>query len=312
MTPVSYIQFFVCRSGGDAAPGLHFKLRWGYCDMTGAALQGLPDSGAELIAEQFVRARLAGQSLPQFPGKAPTNLDDAYRVQEAAIARFPDAVVGWKVARIGAAFAQQFPEERLVGPVFQCNLHRASVGRIVDFPIFEGGFAAVEAEIVLCVNDAAPANKKDWSIDEAAELVRSFHLGVEVAGSPLATLNEIGPGAVIADVGNNWGVVVGASVGEWRSIEEIIALSFIDDGFVGRGTAFIRQGALGALAFALNKCAERGRPLRAGDMISTGAITGVHDICVGQQSRHVFEGCGEIECRGIRAGRYLSTPHADL
>jgi 2-keto-4-pentenoate hydratase len=274
--------------------------------MNSAALQGAAGNGTELIAEQFVRARLAGQSLPQFPGKVPTTLAEAYRCQELAIDRFPDAIVGWKVARIGAAFAQQFPEERLIGPVFQRNLHWARVGQIVDFPIFEGGFAAVEAEIVLRVNEDAPPNKTDWSIDEAAELVRSFHLGVEAAGSPLATLNDLGPGAVISDFGNNWGVVAGAAVGEWRSIEEIIALSFIDDGLVGRGTAFIRQGALGALAFALNKCAQRGRPLRAGDMISTGAITGVHDIRIGQQSRHVFEGCGEIECRGVRAVRYLS------
>lgn len=274
--------------------------------MNNAALQGLPGNGTELIAEQFVRARLAGQSLPQFPGKVPSTLADAYRCQEAAIERFPDDIVGWKVARIGAAFVQQFPEERLVGPVFQRNLQWARVGQIVDFPIFDGGFAAVEAEIALRVKEDAPANKKDWTIDEAAELVGGFHLGVEIAGSPLATLNEIGPGAVISDVGNNWGVVAGTSVGEWRSIEEIIALSFIDDGFVGRGTAFIRQGALGGLAFALNKCAERGRPLRAGAMISTGAITGVHEIRIGQQSRHVFEGCGELECRGVRAGQYLA------
>jgi 2-keto-4-pentenoate hydratase len=306
MTPVSYIQLFrrVAVVKRPLATGKS-SIERGYCDMNSAALQELPGDGIELIAEQFVRARLAGQSLPQFPGTVPTTLADAYRCQEAAIARFPDDIVGWKVARIGAAFAQQFPEERLVGPVFRRNLQVARAGQIIDFPVFEGGFAAVEAEIVLRVNEDAPANKKDWSIDEAAELVRSFHLGVEVAGSPLATLNEIGPGAVISDFGNNWGVVVGSAVGEWRSIDEIVALSFIDDGFVGRGTAFARQGALGALAFALNKCAEGGRPLRAGDVISTGAITGVHDIRAGQQSRHVFEGCGEIECRGIRAGRYL-------
>jgi 2-keto-4-pentenoate hydratase len=272
--------------------------------MTGAVLQDMPSSDVEMIAEQFVRARLAGQSLPQYPGKVPNTLADAYRCQDYAIDRWPDAVVGWKVARIGAAWSKQYPEERLVGPVFQRNLHWARSGDVVDFPVFESGFAAVEAEIVLRVNEDAPAHKKAWSIDEAAELVRSFHLGVETAGSPLATLNDHGPGAIISDFGNNWGVVVGASVGEWRSIEEIIALTFIDEALCGRGTAFIRQGALGALAFALGKCAERGRPLRAGDVISTGAITGVHDIKIGQQSRHVFEGCGAIECRAVRGGKY--------
>lgn len=267
--------------------------------MSSAVLQGVSGNNLEMIAEQFVRARLAGQSFPQYPGTVPATLADAYGVQEQAIKQFPDEIVGWKVARIGAQWSKQYPEERLVGPVFARNLYSARSGEVVDFPVFQGGFAAVEAEIVLRVSEDAPANKINWTIDEAAELVRSFHLGVETAGSPLATLNDLGPGAVIGDLGNNWGVIVGAMVGEWRSIQEIVALTFIEDALCGRGTAFIRQGALGALAFALNKCAERGRPLRSGDVISTGAITGVHDIKVGQQSRLVFEGCGEIECRAV-------------
>ncbi len=94
--------------------------------MSSAVLYEVPDNGAEMIAEQFVRARLAGQSLPQYPGTVPTTLADAYRCQELAIERFPDQIVGWKVARIGAAFAQQFPEERLVGPVFERNLQQRS------------------------------------------------------------------------------------------------------------------------------------------------------------------------------------------
>jgi 2-keto-4-pentenoate hydratase len=274
--------------------------------MSSAVLHGMSDAGVETIVEQFGRSRLAGQSLPQYPGTVPGDLATAYRCQELAINRWPDAVVGWKVARIGPVWAKKFPEERLVGPVFQRNLRWARVGQVVECPVIEGGFAAVEAEIVLRVSDDAPPGKYQWSIDEAAELVRSFHLGVEVASSPLATLNELGPGAVISDFGNNWGVVVGSEVGEWRSIEELVALTFIDDSLVGRGTAFIRQGALGALAFALSKCAQQGRPLKAGDIVSTGAITGVHDIRVGQQSRHVFEGCGQVECRAIRAGTYLT------
>lgn len=307
MTPVSYIQFFGANLRHKAKVVSQNSQSDGRdsASMNTAVLHELPNGGAEMIAEQFVRARLAGQSLPQYPGTLPTNLADAYRCQDLAIDRWPDAIVGWKVARIGAAWVKQFPEERLVGPVFQRNLHSSRPGQIIDFPVIEGGFAAVEAEIVLRVNEDAPAGKTTWSIEEAAELVRSFHLGVETAGSPLATLNDLGTGAIISDFGNNWGVVVGPAVGEWRSIEEIVALSFIDDGFCGRGTAFIRQGALGALAFALSKCAQRGRPLRAGDIVSTGAITGVHDIRIGQQSRHVFEGCGEIECLAVRAGSYL-------
>ena len=118
------------------------------------------------------------------------------------------------------------------------------------------------------------------------------------------TLNDLGPGAVISDFGNNWGIVVGAAIAGWRTLHEIVALSFIDDEFVGRGNSSVRHGPLGALAFTLAKCAGRGRPLRAGDVITTGMITGVHDIRIGQQSRHVFEGFGEVRCRAMRAKPY--------
>jgi 2-keto-4-pentenoate hydratase len=253
------------------------------------------------IAERFVRARLDAAALADYPGVIPQDLGSAYRCQELAIAHWPDRVAGWKVARIAPACRSRYPEERLVGPVFQGNIHLARPGEIIDCPVFAGGFAAVEAELVIRIGIDAPASKLDWTLEEAAALVGGFHIGVEVASSPLATLNDLGAGAVVSDFGNNWGVVVGAAIRDWRRVEEIVVSTYIDQRFVGQGTAFVRQGALGALAFSLAKCAARGRPLRAGDTISTGMITGVHDIRVGEQSRHVFEGCGEVSCRAVRA-----------
>src|SRR5690606_31886632 len=138
-------------------------------------------------------------------------------------------------------------------------------------------------------------------------LVESLHIGVEIASSPLATLNDLGPGAVVSDFGNNWGVILGDAIADWRSLDEIGALSYIDEEIVGGGKASIRAGALGALAFTLGAAAGRGRPLRAGDVISTGMITGVHDIRIGQYSRHVFEHQGEVRCH-IVAAQPLRTP----
>ena len=129
-----------------------------------------------------------------------------------------------------------------------------------------------------------------------------MHIGVEVASSPLATLNDVGPGAVISDFGNNWGVVVGAEIANWRELETIDVETFIDGQSVGTGKVSIKPGPLGALAFTLNKRAQQGEILRAGDVISTGMITGVHDIRIGQQSRHVFAGAvGELQVQITRA-----------
>ncbi|MBV8036747.1 hypothetical protein [Roseateles sp.] len=253
------------------------------------------------IAEAFTTARAAGRALDGFPGTTPTTLDEAYAVQAAAIARWPDAVKGWKVARVAPAFAAQFPEERMIGPAFAANVHRVEAGGVAQCPVFEGGFAAVEAEVVIVVAADSPAGKADWTADSVVPLVRSMHIGVEVASSPLATLNDIGPGAVISDFGNNWGVVVGAEIANWRELESIAVETFIDGQSVGTGKVAIKPGPLGALAFTLNKRAQQGEILRAGDVISTGMITGVHDIRIGQQSRHVFAGAGEVQVQITKA-----------
>jgi 2-keto-4-pentenoate hydratase len=252
------------------------------------------------IVERFVEARLHGRALSAYPGAVPATLAEAYRCQELAIERWPERIAGWKVARVPPAFKAQYPEERLIGPAFANNIHFVKEGEVVECPVFDGGFAAVEAELVVVIG-ADPPQRSEWTIDEAQELVGSLHIGVEVASSPLAPLNDLGPGAVISDFGNNWGVVVGPAIEDWRSIDEIAAETFIDGERVGHGVAFVKQGALGALAFTLMKSAERGRRLRAGDVISTGMITGVHDIRIGQSSRHVFERFGEVHCRAIKA-----------
>ena len=66
---------------------------------------------------------------------------------------------------------------------------------------------------------------------------------------------------------------------------------------VGRGNAAaVSGGPLAALAFALRCNALRGRPLRAGDFISTGAVTGVHSIAAGQSAEVIFSGIGTLRC----------------
>jgi 2-keto-4-pentenoate hydratase len=259
------------------------------------------------IASSFVRARRTAVALQQYPGIVPADSTSAYAVQETAIDLWPDKIAGWKVARVPpnwpAGSEGRFPEPRLNGPVFSRNVHIAN-DHLPACPVFEGGFAAVETEIVIRVGRDAPAEKAQWSIAESLDYVGSVHLGIEVASSPLATLNELGAGAVISDFGNNWGVVVGKSLANWRDIVSIDCEAFIEGKPVGARAVAMEQGPLDAFAFTLGKCAARGRPLRAGMWITTGMITGVHDIRIGQQSRHVFAGFGEVGCRIVRANPF--------
>ncbi|MEO8671547.1 MAG: 2-keto-4-pentenoate hydratase [Tahibacter sp.] len=253
-------------------------------------------------AAALVRARREGRSLADFPGPLPSDLAHAYRCQDAAIELWPERVIGWKVGYIAPERRDGSGDERLLGPVFERALWKVSDGLEVEFPVFVGGFAAVEAEYVFCLGDDAPADRMDWTNDAAADLVATMHIAIETAGSPLATINLLGPSVVVSDFGNNAGLILGQPIHDWqrRGDHELNCSTWIDDVCVGHGGASrLERGPLGALAFALGRSAQRGRALRKGDLVTTGAATGIHDIVAGQQARAVFDGIGEIRCRAI-------------
>jgi 2-keto-4-pentenoate hydratase len=259
-------------------------------------------------AVRLAQARLAVTPLAKYPGPLPRDLEEAYECQQAALAHWPAGIVGWKVARIGPQWQGQFPEERLIGPILEGRLYRQVPGRLTQCPIIDGGFAAIEAEIGVFVATDAPADRVDWTSESAASLIGQICVGAEVASSPLPPINDLGPAAIISDFGNNWGAIAGATLTDLTGALDVTTL--IDDSVVGHAKVVISETPLAAFAFALNKAARLGRPLRAGQYISTGMITGVHDIRVGQRARLEFspggnhetgENRGEIECVMVRS-----------
>jgi len=263
---------------------------------------------ADEIARQFVEGRRDGIAIRDFPGAIPPTVDDAYRVQDAAIRRWPDSIVGWKVGYIAPELREPAGDERLVGPIFAGQLQVAVPGMSLDFPVFADGFAAVEAELVIRLGADAPAGQIDWTLDEAAALVADVHIGIETAGSPLATINELGPRVVISDFGNNAGMLLGPKIPDWRAARTPVldCTSFVDGRKVGSGQVeTLADGPLVALAFALARCARNGRPLRAGHLVTTGAVTGIHDIVAGQSARVDFGSYGSLSCRAVDAREYL-------
>lgn len=256
------------------------------------------DAAAMQVAAAFTAARRQGAALAGFPGEIPDDLAAAYRVQDLAIAAWPDVVVGWKVGYIAPERRDASGDERLLGPVFARQLQAA--GEAVALPVFEGGFGAIEAEYVLRLEADAPTGKLDWTPAETVAVPATLHMGIEIASSPLATINQLGPRVVVSDFGNNNGLVLGGEIAGWRAMPEaaLVADTFIDGGRVGTGGArLLPGGLLAAYAFALGRSAKRGRPLKRGDLIATGNATGIHDIRPGQTGLVRFGTHGEI--RGV-------------
>lgn len=268
--------------------------------MDGAVAGTGRSSEAQAVAARFVQARQDGVSLPAYPGVVPADLESAYTIQDAAIGLWPDAIGGWKVGRIPPPLVERFGAERLAGPIFSSNIWPAGRNE-GEFPVFPGGFAAVEAEFVFRMGEDAPAEKTSWTFAEVEALEGELHIGVEIAASPLATINELGPAVVVSDFGNNRALFLGAAIDGWRSrLNSLTCETFIEGESVGRGGAASIPGSpLEAVRFLLEHLARRGLPLRRGQLVSTGAATGIHDIEAGQTARVAFGADGTIECKAV-------------
>lgn len=257
------------------------------------------NSASSPIARAFVAARRGGDALDGYPGVPPESLKDAYVIQDEAIAAWPDRIAGWKLGRINAPHDVCFGAGRLAGPIFSRNVWTAGHAP-TRFGVIEGGFAAVEAEYVLELGETAP-DRGDWTVDTVAPLVSRVFIGVEVAGSPFAGINNHGPAVTASDFGNNAGLILGGEIAGWRErLSGLTCTMAINDIVIGRGGASaIPGGPLDSLAFLLNLLHRRGRRLEAGQLVSTGAATGVHDIFAGQSASADFGGDGRIDCLAV-------------
>jgi 2-keto-4-pentenoate hydratase len=256
------------------------------------------------VARQFVEARLAARALPGFPGALPADMAAGYVVQEAAIGLWPEPVVGWKVGRIPLDLQAELRAERVMGPVFAGHVWQVDHASPTPLPVIAGGFAAVEAEYIYRLGRDTPADKLSWTPEEALDYVGDLLVGVEFAGSPLATINVLGPRVVASDFGNNAGLILGRVVPRWREQPELIppCHAYVDGKLVGEGSPqSIPGGPPGSLAFLLAACAARGRPLKAGQLVTTGAASGIHDIEAGQTARITFGDLEEIRCIAVPA-----------
>lgn len=249
------------------------------------------------IAKTFATARQSGNVIKKYPDQFPESLDEAYAIQDQALSRIPDDLIGWKVGGIGGEWRDTLGVSRLVGPVFKANDYTYD-GETIEMPVFADGFAAVEGEVVAVLGADAPANKTDYSTHEAVELISSMRVGVEVASSPFPEINDHGPLVTISGFGNNFGLILGDEIPDWQSLdyENWVFKTVINGDVVGEAPANGSPGGPAeSVRYLLENSARRGHPLKAGMKILTGAVTGVHQAYAEDTSSVLLNGAHELK-----------------
>lgn len=250
----------------------------------------------QAIADTLVRARRYGHSLAAFPGEQPATLAAAYAVQERTLAARKASPSAWKVGMIAPEQSAALGDNRLVGPVGRIIEQRVG-GSGVGVPLITGGFAAVEAELALLIGHDIPARSEAFAAEELAGYVSEVHIAAEIAGSPIAAIVDLGPTAVVADHGNNLAIVLGRRIADWqtRSPQSLLCSVSINNTVIASGSAAqVPGGPLAALSFLVQNLARRGRALKKGDWVSTGAMTGVHPVAPGMLAELDFGGDGRL------------------
>jgi len=245
------------------------------------------------LAQALSSARKDVRILDGFPGPIPSTLEQAYVVQDGCIEASDQPIVGWKVGMVPPELREELGEERILGPVFKdvrVDLtEKQATGEAFDLPVFAGGFIAIEPELVIETNqDIAPGSIN--TADGVEHLVKAVYAGIEIASSPVIDLNGYGPTAIASDIGNQYGVILGTSIQDWKTaITTMETSTSINDELINTAaTDGILNGPMAAFAFMIDCCAKRGITLPAGSLCSSGAITGVHETLVGSTSTVKF------------------------
>ncbi|MGN5374786.1 2-keto-4-pentenoate hydratase [Sphingomonas hankookensis] len=261
------------------------------------------------IAQAFVTARRQAAGVSPYPGDAPATLAEAYAIQDRAIAIDGRQVAGWKVGRINAPLDAQLGANRLAGPIFA---DQVVGGDVPDMGVIADGFAAAEAEYCVRIGRSPAPGRTGLTLEEALELVDAVHVGIEIASSPYAGINADGPLVTISDFGNNFGLWIGGEVPGWRDLSFVDwpVESRIDGAVVGQASArTMLDGPIGAVAFLIDCLAGRGIALTPGTWVSSGAVTGVHQIVPGQRFEADFAGM-RVGCGIMAAGGTVSSPRS--
>lgn len=252
-------------------------------------------------AKAFVDARLNARAILAYPGSKPATLGAAYTIQDSAIDLYPDTLTGWKVGGIGPELHDSVGQTRLVGPVFEAYT-RNYEGAMLEMPVFSEGFAAVEGEVTAVLGRDVPEGVTDFTTEDAISYIASMHVGIEIASSPFPEINDHGPLVTISDFGNNFGLVLGDRIDAWPSADmsNWVFRTEINGRQVGSDVpGGMPGGPVESVRYALENTARRGRPMKAGMKILTGAVTGVHRAYAGDEVSVDFCGAHKIRCKLI-------------
>ncbi len=252
----------------------------------------------ESLLNRLLEARRSGVAIDHVSAESlPGSTREAYAIADALVGALGLSPNGYK---IGANTARAQQMLGLREPLHGHTFAERTTTRIGRYDT-QGGEAAVEAEIVLRLardlTGSLPNDTAGWR-----NAVGEIMLGIEINQPSYRDALATGGLAIIADNGVHAGLVLGPTraVAELDRLVDAVLRLHVDGNEVLDGSA--RSAGvepLQVLAWLAQERLTCGRPLRAGDLIASGAIVSRHALGRGA---HIRVGIGDgIDCELVLA-----------
>lgn len=226
----------------------------------------------------------------------PLDLPQAYAIQRAFVAASGAAPRGYKVG-LTSERAQQM-----------LNAHAPIWGTVLDGGLFESParlqakqfvFRGVEPEVAVVLGQDMPAREAPYDLDDARQATARLHPAIEIVCSAYGDdWTRVGLNGLAADNGVHGCLILGKGVDDWTDLDlATLAVALEVDGkphSEGVGANAL-GGAVHVIAWLANALQAEGLHLKAGDVVTTGVVTGVPLLTAGQTARARFQGLGEVE-----------------
>jgi 2-keto-4-pentenoate hydratase len=217
--------------------------------------------------------------------------DDAYAVQaEVFAALWPGArPAGWKAGgpsdKVEPTAAPIPPERLLRSPASVAGASMNMLG--------------VEAEVAFRLAKDLPPRARPYSPRSVLAAVGEVVVAVELCDTRLANWKKTSGAWKLADFQNNHALVVGSGTRDWQKIDFLKQeVEFRIGSRIARAKGAHSFGnPARLLPWLVAHCAKRGFGLHAGDVITTGAWTGLELAKVGDEVTARFPGIGEATMR---------------
>ncbi len=247
---------------------------------------------ARAAAEALRKQHESGEVLRPLGDCAPRDLAEAYAVQDAGHALAGADIAGWKIA-LTTPVMQQFVgiDHPLAGAIFRDRVSQSGVVRAAEDLVHFG----VESEIAVRLGADVPARPTPYDRDSIAPFVATCMAAIEVVDDRDCDYGALDAPTLAADNAFNAGCVLGPERGDWGDLD-LAALAGrmeINGEVVGEGTgADVLGHPMNALAWLATHLGERGRALRAGDVVLTGSVVTTQWLRAGDEMATEIEGLG--------------------